>query len=208
LRRKADSAVYLAFAWLALALLAACHHVPQLPPLGEQDTIVAFGDSLTHGNGTSEALAYPADLSSLINHPVINAGVPGETTAQGLERLPEVLEQYHPRLVLLCLGGNDMLQRLDLTATESNLKKMIQLIQAQGGNVVLIGVPEPSLFSGPPAFYEQLAQEFKLPYEGKVFNEVLKTPRLKSDPIHANAEGYRIVAEHLATLLKESGAIQ
>jgi lysophospholipase L1-like esterase len=139
---------------------------------------------------------------------VINAGVSGETSAEGLERLPGVLEEQHPKLVLLCLGGNDMLRKLDPAVTESNLRSMIQTIRAHGSSVVLIGVPEPKLFSGPPSLYAKLANEFNLPYEGEVFNQVLKNPRLKSDPIHANAEGYRVVAERLAQLLKETGAIQ
>jgi len=199
----------LIFAWLVMALaILACDRPPQLSRLGDGDSIVAFGDSLTEGNGTSEELAYPAVLSRLIKHTVINAGVSGETTAEGLERLPDVLKEQHPKLVLLCLGGNDMLRKLDPAAMESNLRNMIQIIRAHGSSVVLIGVPEPKLFSGPPALYGKLADEFKLPYEGEVFNKVLKNPRLKSDPIHANAEGYRIVAEHLAKLLKETGAIQ
>lgn len=196
-------------AWLVMVLaILACERPPQLARLAEGDTIVAFGDSLTYGNGTSEELSYPAVLSKLIKHAVVNAGVSGETTAEGLERLPDVLEEQHPKLVLLCLGGNDMLRKLDPAAMESNLRSMIQIIRAHGSSVVLIGVPEPKLFSGPPALYGKLADEFKLPYDGKVFNRVLKDPRLKSDPIHANAEGYRIVAEHLAELLKDTGAIQ
>lgn len=195
--------------WLVAALvLLACGRPPQLSRLADSDTIVAFGDSLTYGNGSPEEFAYPAVLSRLIKHPVINAGVSGETTAEGLARLPDMLQEQHPKLVLLCLGGNDMLRKLDLTVTEANLRSMIQTLRAHGSSVVLIGVPEPKLFAGPPALYRKLADEFKLPYEGEVFNKVLKNPRLKSDPIHANAEGYRVVAERLAQLLKDTGAIQ
>lgn len=192
----------------ALFSLTACDRPPQLPRLHDGDVIVAFGDSLTHGNGAAETQAYPAVLGRMTGRTVINAGVPGETTAEGLERLPGVLEEERPKLVLLCLGGNDMLRRVDAASTESNLRKMIQAIRASGAAVVLIGVPQPALFSGPPGFYEKLAGEFDLPYEGEIFDEVLKTPRLKSDAIHANAEGYRLVAERLAELLKETGAIE
>ncbi len=197
----------LTLVWASLLFLAACDRPPQLPRLNDGDTIVAFGDSLTHGTGTSMETAYPAVLSRLISRTVINAGVPGETTSEGLERLPEILEEHHPKLVLLCLGSNDMLKRQDNGQTESNLRAMIQSIRAKGANVMLIGVPEPKLFSGPPELYEKLAEEFGLPYEGEIFNEVLKDNRLKSDPIHANAEGYRVVAERLAELLKETGAL-
>lgn len=195
------------YAVLFVALLAACDRPPQLPRLNDGDTIVAFGDSLTHGTGTSLEQAYPAVLSSLIQRTVVNAGVPGETTSEGLERLPDILEEHQPKLVLLCLGGNDMLRRQNNGQTESNLRAMIQSIRAKGANVVLIGVPEPKLFSGPPELYEKLADEFSLPYEGEIFNDVLKDNSLKSDPIHANAAGYKVVAERLAELLKETGAL-
>lgn len=197
----------LLLAWLVLSLLIACDRPPQLPRLSDSDIIVAFGDSLTHGTGTSLEQAYPAILSRLISRTVINAGIPGETTGEGLERLPDMLEEHQPKLVLLCLGGNDMLRRQGNGQTESNLRAMIQAIQSRGASVVLIGVPEPKLFSGPPELYEKLADEFSVPYEGEVFNDVLKDNRLKSDPIHANAEGYRVVAERLAELLKETGAL-
>jgi acyl-CoA thioesterase-1 len=201
-------ACWLALVCTALFALAACDRAPQLPRLNTGDVILAFGDSLTHGTGAAPDKAYPAVLSTLTQHTVVNAGVPGETTAEGLARLPGVLNETQPRLVLLCLGGNDMLRRLDVRGTESNLREMIRAIRASGADVVLIGVPQPALFSGPPDFYEKLADEFDLPYEGKVFDEVLRNPRLKSDPIHANAEGYRIVAEHIAGLLQKAGAIR
>ena len=200
--------LFLLLTLTCLALLAACDRAQQLPRLASGDVILAFGDSLTHGTGTSRDSAYPAVLSALTGHTVVNAGVPGETTAEGLARLPEVLDEVQPRIVLLCLGGNDMLRRHDANETEANLRRMIQAIRASGAGVVLIGVPSPTLFSGPPAFYEKLADEFALPYEGEIFDEVLKTPRLKADPIHANAEGYRLVAERLAELLKDAGAIK
>jgi lysophospholipase L1-like esterase len=206
--RGAKQAFQLLLTWLAIFALAACDRPPQLPRVNPDDVIVAFGDSLTHGNGASEAQAYPAVLSQMTGRTVINAGVPGETTAEGLVRLPEVLTQEHPKLVLLCLGGNDMLRRLDAASTESNLRQMIQTIHASGAAVVLIGVPQLALFSGPPDFYEKLAEEFKLPYEDEAFDEVLKNPRLKSDAIHANAEGYRLVAERLAELLRKAGAVE
>lgn len=207
LLRPARNDVLFLLALACLFLLAACDRPPQLPRLNAGDTIVAFGDSLTHGTGTTEDQAYPAALSRLIKRTVINAGVPGETTAEGLERLPEILQEHQPKLVLLCLGGNDMLRRQNNGQIESNLRQMIQSIKASGVHVVLIGVPEPKLFSGAPDFYERLAEEFGLPYEGEIFNDVLKDNSLKSDPIHANAAGYKAVAERLAELLKKSGAI-
>ncbi|OYY78353.1 MAG: arylesterase [Hydrogenophilales bacterium 16-62-9] len=169
--------------------------------------MVAFGDSLTNGTGASESTAYPAVLAALTGRAVINAGVPGDTTTTGLQRLPGVLAEYKPRLVLLCLGGNDMLRKQPEASTENNLRLLVQTIRASGAHVVLIGVPEPRLFGGTPDFYSRIANEMQLPLEREIFNDVLKDNRLKSDPIHANAAGYRQVAERLATFLKEAGAL-
>ncbi|MEW6119805.1 MAG: arylesterase [Pseudomonadota bacterium] len=193
---------------LGLALfLAACDSGPALSKLDPHDVIVAFGDSLTHGTGANTDTAYPAVLAALTGRTVVNAGMPGETTAEGLERLPEVLAEYKPRLVLLCLGGNDMLRRLPEADTENNLRVLVRTARASGAEVVLIGVPEPRLFGGAHAVYERLAEELKVPLEDEVFVEVLKDNRLKSDPIHANAAGYRVVAERLAEFLREAGAL-
>jgi acyl-CoA thioesterase I len=188
-------------------LLAACDRAPTLPKLTRQDVIVAFGDSLTYGTGANDDTAYPAVLASLTGRTVINAGVPGDTTASGLQRLPEVLAEYQPRLVLLCLGGNDMLRKQPAASTENNLRLLVQTIRASGANVVLIGVPEPKLFGGAPDFYARVAKDMQLPLEQDVFNDVLKDNHLKSDPIHANAAGYHVVAERLAEFLKGAGAL-
>jgi len=194
-------------ALFAVFLLAACDRAPTLPKLNSHDVIVAFGDSLTHGTGAASDTAYPAVLAMLTGHTVINAGVPGDTTSSGLQRLPAVLAEHKPRLVLLCLGGNDMLRKQPAAATVNNLRLLVQTIRASGADVVLIGVPEPGLFGGAPGFYGRVAEEMQLPLEQDIFNDVLKDNRLKSDPIHANAAGYRVVAERLAEFLREAGAL-
>lgn len=192
----------------ALAALASCgEKPPPLPKLGGDDVILAFGDSLTYGTGAGTEEAYPKVLAKLISRQVVGAGVPGETTADGLERLPVVLDDIKPRLLLLCMGGNDMLRKVDFAVIESNLRAMVQLAKARGIGVVLIGVPTPELFGGPPAFYDRIAKEFSLPLEKKVLNNVLFDRSLKSDPIHPNAVGYRRFAEALADLLHKAGAV-
>jgi lysophospholipase L1-like esterase len=196
--------------WVGLLfalLLAACGRSPDLPRLAPDDVVLAFGDSLTAGVGADPGQSYPAQLSGLIGHRVVNAGVSGETTAGGLARLGAQLDEHNPRLLLLCLGGNDMLRRLPAAETAANLRAMVRLARERGVAVVLIGVPELSLLGGAPAFYEAIADEFALAYEGDIFNDVLRDRTLKSDAIHANAQGYRRVAERLAELLRERGAV-
>lgn len=196
--------------WIAVVLalcLAACGGTPELPRLAADDVVLAFGDSLTAGVGAEPGQAYPAQLEGLIGRRVVNAGVSGETTAGGLARLGAQLDAHHPRLLLLCLGGNDMLRRVPVGETTANLRAMVRLARERGIAVILIGVPQLSLLGGAPEFYPAIADEFDLAYEGEVFNEVLRDRELKSDAIHANAEGYRRVAERLAELLREGGAV-
>ena len=169
--------------------------------------MLAFGDSLTHGTGAKAEESYPAVLSQLVGRTVVRAGAPGEQSAGGLERLPGVLDEHRPRLVIVCLGGNDMLRKQPQDVIESNLRAMLREIRSRGMDAVLIGVPAPGLITSAPEFYDKLAKEFGIPYEGKIVTSVLYKPELKSDPIHPNADGYRRIAEAMAKLLRDAGAI-
>lgn len=193
---------------IAVFFFAGCgDKVPRISPVGPNDVIVAFGDSLTYGTGAAEIESYPAVLGQLIDRKVVRAGVPGETTAGGLERLESVLDEHRPALVILCLGGNDMLGKRGDEEIKDNLRKIIQAIRGRGISVVLFGVPRPALVTSAPPFYAELAAEFDIPYEGKIVTDVLYQRELKSDPIHPNAKGYRRMAEAFADLLKKAGAI-
>jgi acyl-CoA thioesterase I len=187
--------------------VAACGERPKLDRLPADAVVLAFGDSLTFGTGAAETESYPAQLELLIGRRVVRAGVPGEVTAQALERLPAALDEYTPRLLLLCIGGNDFLRRLGNAQAERNVRAMIELAKRRGISVLLIGTPEPALLPSPPAFYAAVAKELAVPYEADVITEVLKDGRLKSDPIHPNAAGYRLIAERVAERLRKSGAI-
>lgn len=198
---------WLVFAAVAVALAGCGGKTAKLPKLSGDDVIVAFGDSLTYGIGATEKESYPAVLAQLIGRDVIRSGVPGEVTAQGLQRLSEVIEEFQPRLVIVCLGGNDMLRKVKAAEIKANLRSIIKTLQDKGIAVALIGVPEPALLAGAPAFYEELAGEFGIPYEGSILASVLYSRDLKADPIHPNAKGYRKMAEAVAALLRKAGAI-
>ena len=193
---------------LCSVLLAGCGSgTPRVAKLGASDVVLAFGDSLTYGTGARSEDSYPVVLGQLIGRTVVRAGVPGEMTAGGLQRLPGVLDEYQPRLVIICLGGNDMLRKVAPANIEANLREILQLIKSRGLDVMLIGVPAPGLITSAPQFYEKLAQEFRVPYEGKVVTSVLYKAELKSDPVHPNAAGYRRMAEAVAKLLRDAGAL-
>ena len=190
-----------------LLLLLGCSERPRLERLPGDATLLAFGDSLTFGTGASEDESYPAQLEKLIERRVVRAGVPGEVTAQALARLPGALDEHAPRLLLLCIGGNDFLRRLGNQQAEANVREMVKLARARGIAVLLIGTPEPGFTVTPPAFYAGIAKEYRVPYEESVIGLVLKDRSLKADPIHPNARGYRVIAERLAETLKQAGAI-
>lgn len=193
---------------LGLMVAAGCGPgVPKVGKLGPTDVIVAFGDSLTFGTGASEAESYPSVLEQLIARKVVRAGVPGEVTEGGLARLQQVIDEHKPKLMIVCLGGNDMLRKVDEGQTQSNLRAIIKTIQTQGIAVALVGVPKPALVTSAPPFYEAIAKEFNIPYEGKIVTDVLYQRDQKSDAIHPNAKGYRRMAEAIAALLKKAGAI-
>ena len=201
------SAFRLALFWVAALALGSCGDAPQLARLAPDAVVLAFGDSLTYGTGAAEADSYPAQLENLIGRKVVRAGVPGEVSAQALARLPSALEEHQPKLLVLCIGGNDFLRNLSQAEAAANVRRMISLAKSKGSDVLLIGAPEKGLLVTPPKFYAELASDLRVPYEGKVIGEVLRSPELKSDPIHPNARGYRLIAERVAALLRKSGAL-
>lgn len=190
-----------------LLFCAACSKTAPLAPLAADATILAFGDSLTFGTGAGESESYPAVLMSLTGRKVVNAGVPGEVSATGVQRLPEMLEREHPALLILCHGGNDLLAHQSQQVIYDNLRAMMRIAAERGVPVLLVAVPAPDLSLKPPSLYEELAKEFHAPIELKILPHILSKGNLKSDHIHPNAAGYRMFAEALAKLLKESGAL-
>ena len=193
--------------FLIAGVLASCSDNAKLQALDTNSTILAFGDSLTYGTGTSRNKAYPAVLERLINRRVINAGVPGETSKNGLSRLPGLLEKHHPRLIIICHGGNDILRKLNLSKTRNNIQQMIDLARQNNSEVMLIGVPEFGLFLNTVPIYQALADENHVPIANNILGDIIGNNSLKSDHIHPNTQGYQLLAENINIVLKQSGAI-
>ncbi len=192
---------------VASLALSGCNRTPQLPKIGTDATVLAFGDSITFGTGAATNESYPAQLQARIGRKVIDAGVPGELSADGLARLPETLDEIKPKLLILCHGGNDFLRKLDERQAAANVRAMVKLAQDRGIGVLLIATPKPGLTVSPPDFYAEIAKEFKLPFNDSVLRRVLTDNELKSDLVHPNAKGYGVIAEEVASLLKKAGAL-
>lgn len=196
------------FISILVAQLIACgSEGTTLAPLPAGSTVLAFGDSLTAGNGASSPQSYPSVLGNIAVLNMINAGVSGELSAEGLRRLPALLEQHNPRLVLLCHGGNDLLRRSGNNAAKSNVLNMIELIRANGAEVLLLGVPQPGIFLSTAEIYNEIAEETGVAYIPDLMGEVLSDSALRTDAAHPNAAGYQIVADGIYSYLMSAGAL-
>jgi acyl-CoA thioesterase-1 len=191
----------------SLLVLAACNGGPKLPRLDHDAVILAFGDSLTRGNGAPDSESYPAILQRLSGRRVINAGVSGELSAQGLKRLPAMLDKYHPDLLILCHGGNDILRRKDINRMADNVRRMIQLAETRRVPVILLGVPGPGLYLSAAPVYGDIAKSTGALYIADLVPDILGDRSLKSDSVHPNGNGYHRMAETIYVFLQQSGAL-
>lgn len=175
--------------------------------------VLALGDSLTFGTGATPETAYPAVLAGLSGWQVINAGVPGDTSAQALARLPGLLQAQAPALVLLSIGGNDFLRRLPEAETRANLRQAAELVRAAPAQLLLIAVPRPSVaaaFTGGLSdhpLYDEVAEDLRLPLHRQGWSQVLADAALRSDQIHANARGYAVFAQGLVATARTVGLL-
>ena len=192
---------------LMALLLQGCGDKKLLSRVSESGVILAFGDSLTSGVGVNPENSYPSVLAKLTSRKVVNAGVSGELTKQGLARLAKVIDETNPELLILLQGGNDILRNHDMTETKKNLSAMISLAKDQGVQVVLVGVPKKQLFSDSDPLYIELAEEHQLPLEAELISSLIRKPKYKSDNVHFNEKGYFKMAEEIHSLLQDNGAL-
>ena len=159
------------------------------------DTIICFGDSLTYGTGAGPGMDYPSQLSKMIARPVINAGVPGDTTTRALKRLEQDVLSRSPDLVLITLGGNDLKNGIAKDVAFKNLKMIVESIQGQGARVVIGGLKIPLRDRGFGKGYRQLVDRTGAVLITNILEGIMGNRKLMSDPIHPNEDGYKIMAE-------------
>ena len=162
--------------------------------------IIAFGDSLVVGAGATGGNDFVSLLSKKIGQDIINLGVNGDTTANGLARMSE-LNRYRPKVVLLLLGGNDHLRKVPIEMTFENLGKIIENIQSRDAVVLLLGV-KGNLFGDKFApEFDKLHKKYGTAYIPDVLDGLFGNGEFMEDPIHPNDAGNRVIAERIYLVL-------
>lgn len=182
-------------------------------PVPPGAVVLVLGDSISAGYRLSPEEAWPARLAERTGWSVVNGGVSGDTTGEARARLPALLDAHQPILVIVELGGNDMLRRVPLSEARENLEGIVSEIREAGARPVLMAIPQPSVtgavfqsLSDAP-IYEELAAQLKVPLLDDVVSEVLSDPALKLDHLHPNAEGSRVLAEKAVKALQALGLL-
>ncbi|MFA5276193.1 MAG: GDSL-type esterase/lipase family protein [Candidatus Omnitrophota bacterium] len=159
--------------------------------------IICFGDSITFGYGANPGEDFPAQLCKLIGSLVINAGVSGDTSTEGLERLDSDVLQKDPYLVLIEFGGNDFIKNVPEDVTIKNTEEMIDRIQAKGAMVALVDISAGMFMGRYRTLFAQIAAKKKAIFIPSVLNKIITNPSMKSDFLHPNASGYKEAAKRI-----------
>ncbi|WP_265658644.1 arylesterase [Francisella philomiragia] len=168
-------------------------------PQGE--TIIAFGDSLTAGYGVDKYDNYPSQLSRMIGEPIINMGVSGETTGQALLRIEDVV-QANPRIVIVSLGANDLRKRIPAAQAFANLRRIVNILQANGALVVIGGLDIPYYKNDYAEDYIEFAKINGCLLVPNVLEGIIGHQDLMVDAVHPNAKGYTIMANQFYNVIE------
>ncbi len=165
--------------------------------------IIAFGDSLVEGIGSKKGAGFVEPLSRLIGEPIKNYGHSGDTTAEGLLRLPSILaENPHPKIVLVLLGGNDYLQKVGVEQTFTNLRTIVANIQGTGAVVIVLGIRGGALGDKFEGHFDTLAHDMKVGYVSDVLSGLYGRSAYMSDTVHPNDAGYAKITGRVYPVLK------
>jgi lysophospholipase L1-like esterase len=165
------------------------------PDKSDYRTIICFGDSLTYGTGAGKGMDYPSQLSQMLNKPVINAGVSGDTTGRALSRLKRDVLSKNPDIVMITLGGNDLKNGVSKDTAFRNLRQIVESIQKQGAEVIIGGLKFPLRDRGYGKGYQEVADQTGAVLIPNMFEGIMGNRKLMSDPIHPNDAGYMVIAQ-------------
>ena len=187
---------------IILILIIACgKQAPKNYPNSNTD-IIAFGDSLTYGYGAAKNESYPAYLSKMLGREVINLGISGDTSATGLARIKEI-KRYDPYMVLIEFSANDLFKRISKEQTEKNLKEIVRQVQDMGAIAVLVDTGGAYPMETYTKIQKQIAAEYNTLFVPGIMDGIYDNRALKSDQIHPNSEGYKIIAERVKKIIED-----
>lgn len=184
----------LIFCILYFVFIAGCskREIKNIDSAGKN--IICFGDSITFGYGADPGEDFPSALSDMIDIPVINAGIDGDTSSEAIKRINSDVLDRDPLLVIIEFGGNDFLRKIPKEETINNIRIMIDKIQAKGAIVAIVDISAGMLLSEYHAAFYNLSREKGTIFIPRILNSVITNPNLKSDFIHPNATGYKMIA--------------
>lgn len=159
--------------------------------------IICFGDSLTFGYGANAGEDYPAALAKIMGVPVINAGVDADTTFEALKRIESAVLDKDPRIVIIEFCGNDFIKKIPVEATVENIRKMTQAVQEKGAMTAIVDISAGLFLKEYNSAFKKLSTQTGSIFISGVLNGIITNPSMKSDFLHPNANGYKIIAQRI-----------
>jgi acyl-CoA thioesterase I len=175
--------------------------IKNYPALG--DTIVVFGDSLVYGVGSTQGEDFVSVLENISGEGIVNLGVSGDTTADGLKRIDGVLKE-NPKVVMVLLGGNDFLRKVPIETTFENLDAIVTRLDEYGAVVIILGVQGGLLTDPYKDRFEKLAKDHQSLYVPNVLGGLIGNNTYMSDSVHPNDAGYAKIATKILPVLKKA----
>lgn len=163
------------------------------------NSIVCFGDSLTQGFGSTDNQSYPYYLQKLVNIPVINKGINGNTTKDGLNRTGDIL-QFKNSLVIVEFGANDFFQQISISETKKNMEQIVDKLKQD--NIVVLVSTEDKQLNKLYGMLKSLAKEKNVLFINGILNEIWNNRNLFFDEVHPNSTGYKLVADKIYKNIK------
>lgn len=184
-------------AFLSIFMLNACakREIKNINSKGKN--IICFGDSITFGYGANPGEDFPTELAKLVNVPVINAGIDGDTSVEALKRFRADVLDREPLLVIIEFCGNDFLRKIPPEVTLNNIREMVEQAQAKGAMVAIADISAGMFLRDYRIAFSRLAQEKQVIFIPGILGGIITNPSMKSDFLHPNASGYKMIAQRI-----------
>lgn len=189
-------------AFVAFIALSGCakREIKNIDAKGKN--IICFGDSITFGYGAEPGEDYPSRLAKMVSIPVINSGISADTSIDALKRINSDVLEKEPLLVIIEFAGNDFLKKVPMEVTLANVREMARFCQASGAMVAIADISAGMFLREYRIALSKLARQEQAIFIPGLLSGIITNPSMKSDFLHPNANGYRIVAERVYRVIK------